>query len=443
MYRCQDRKTLDLFPRVEPFGGLLDPQNRWLQMAPLLPWDEYEREYLKLFQQGKGRPGKDVRIAVGSLIIKHIEGFRDEEVAEHLQENVYMQYFCGVQVYEPKGLLERSSLSRIRRRIGVERLQRFESYLVAELVKRKIVQAKGLLVDATVTPVDVTYPNDVGLLEKGRRYLVSVLKDLGPAVGQKYRTYCRVAREPYPSFSKKRRKTKREVRQALKSVLQHVRRNVGQVREVVRIAKSHGRVVGSEMQSKLKVIEEILAQQWELYRQKSHRIKGRIVSLCQPHIRPQVRGKSGADVEFGPKVSWGYVDGFCFADVFSFDAFNESEHLPDQIRLFQKRFGRLPEYVGADAIYGTRADRKFLKEQGIKAGLRPLGREPAEEQDRLPRRWRKKIANQRGILMEGIIGHGKRHLGLDLILARGKDMEQMWVQLSLMAMNLHTAMKRV
>ena len=38
-----------------PFVGKLSPNNRWVIMAELIPWDDFEEEYAKLFQQKKVR----------------------------------------------------------------------------------------------------------------------------------------------------------------------------------------------------------------------------------------------------------------------------------------------------------------------------------------------------------------------------------------------------
>ncbi len=51
-------------------GTKLSPDNRWVIMAELIPWDEFEEEYATLFDAEKGAPAKSFRMALGSLIIK-------------------------------------------------------------------------------------------------------------------------------------------------------------------------------------------------------------------------------------------------------------------------------------------------------------------------------------------------------------------------------------
>gem|GEM_PF-6371257 len=56
---------------------------------------------------------------------------------------------------------------------------------------------------------------------------------------------------------------------------------------------------------------------------RSHQIKDRIVSIRQPHVRPIVRGKVKARVEFGAKVSVTMVNGYAILERQSWDNFNE------------------------------------------------------------------------------------------------------------------------
>jgi hypothetical protein len=52
--------------------------------------------------------------------------------------------------------------------LGDKTFQEFEQTLIATLVEKKLIQPKGLQVDATVFESDITYPTDCGLLEKAR-----------------------------------------------------------------------------------------------------------------------------------------------------------------------------------------------------------------------------------------------------------------------------------
>ena len=51
-------------------GCKLSPDNRWVKMAQLIPWLEFESEYAENFPTEMGAPAKSFRMALGALIIK-------------------------------------------------------------------------------------------------------------------------------------------------------------------------------------------------------------------------------------------------------------------------------------------------------------------------------------------------------------------------------------
>ena len=109
-----------------------------------------------------------------------------------------------------------------------------------------------------------------------------------------------------------------------------------------------------------------------MYRSNTRRIDDRIVSISQPHVRPIKRGKAGRDTEFGAKLSLSVIGGFSFVDRLSWDNYNESLDLVEQIETFRRRFGFYPESVHADKIYRTRANRAYCKQHGIRLSGPPL-----------------------------------------------------------------------
>jgi len=71
------------------------------------------------------------------------------------------------------------------------------------------------------------------------------------------------------------------------------------------------------------VIHRLYEQQKQMFDTRTHSIEHRIVSIHQPHVRPIVRGKSQAKVEFGAKIHVSLVNGISFRDELSWEAFNE------------------------------------------------------------------------------------------------------------------------
>ncbi|MFT8710356.1 MAG: hypothetical protein ABF820_13095 [Sporolactobacillus sp.] len=61
-----------------------------------------------------------------------------------------------------------------------------------------------------------------------------------------------------------------------------------------------------------------------MYRNKTHRVDHRIVSLAQPYVRPIKRGKAKQNTEFGPNIDVLIQDGILEIERVDFNAFNES-----------------------------------------------------------------------------------------------------------------------
>ena len=435
MYRRKDRKTRPLFPELFPFSGKLDENNRWLRIADLIPWQELEEEYAKHFSD-VGRPGTDAQLVIGLLLLKHMTGLSDVGVVQDVLENPYMQAFCGYEKFVTVEMLDPSTLTRMRERLGLEFFKELERKTYKLLIDRKIIRAKGMLVDATVFPEKIKYPHDVGLLNDVREWLDRQIKKLGKMVGKKYRTYPRRSRKEYLNFSKKKTKTKKMINKAKKQMLQYVRRNIKHIKDAIEQIRVGGGKVKEHLREKLKVAEKIFHQQQEMYREKVNRVEERIVSFTRPYVRPIKRGKQGKKTEFGGKGALVHVGGYMFLDHFEHRAFAEEERLADHVAGYVSRFGKLPPYASMDAKYGTADNRDLTEKIGVRASFKRRGRRPktVDSQDR----WFKKKQRERNQI-EGGFGNGKEHYGLDRVKYSIKDGSEIWVRAGILAMNLKAA----
>ena len=68
-----------------------------------------------------------------------------------------------------------------------------------------------------------------------------------------------------------------------------------------------------------------------MYDERKKSCDQRIVSIHQPYVRPIKRGKARADTEFGPKISIAMVNGYADVTRLSWEAYNESGDLTEDI----------------------------------------------------------------------------------------------------------------
>ena len=103
MYRYSNGQ-ISLADFKQPVGMNLKESNRWVRKAQTIPWLEIEKRYAALFTNRKGNVAKPLRLALGACIIQAEYGYSDEETALQIQENPYLQYFCGYPGYDGEKL---------------------------------------------------------------------------------------------------------------------------------------------------------------------------------------------------------------------------------------------------------------------------------------------------------------------------------------------------
>jgi hypothetical protein len=443
MYREKDKSQMSFENFYLPFSGRLDKENRWIKLSQIIPWDEIETMYAGKFSSSQGAPAKPLRMALGALIIKERCGFTDEETVEQIKENPYLQYFIGREEYSSTAPFDASMMVHFRKRLDSETMKEINELIATGKTRTTTKQdddhddfgagtpKKGkLIVDASCMPSDIRYPNDVSLLDEARRKTEAILDELCRAKGiRKPRTYRHKARKDFIRFIHEKKPNGRKVRKAIGKQLRYIRRNLKNIGEM---SDFHD-VLNHRLSKDLLVIQELYRQQKEMYDAKKHRVESRIVSISQPHVRPIVRGKAGAPVEFGAKVAVSLVNGYTFIDHVSWENFNESQRLKRQVEDYYKRCGCLPESIHADKIYRNRDNRNYCKELGIRLSGPALGR-PAELTREEKRQMREDSSVRNSV--EGKFGQGKRRFGLSRIMAKLQETSESVIWINIIVMNL-------
>lgn len=482
MIRYAPASQLSLEEFKHPFDQELDPNNRWVILAGLIPWDDLANIYAGTLCSDAGRQSVDIRMVIAALIVKHRLGLSDRDTVQEIAENIYIQYFCGLTSFQTALPFDASLFVDIRKRIGAEAFDRFNDLVIARTEqlkpKRKrlmqeddnkevpctdpapksggvdteekdkeqptsrIAHKGKLKIDATVADQQIQYPTDLGLVNACREEserIIDLLYEKSP-LEVKPRTYRRQARQRYLGIAKKKRKSKSEIRKAIGQQLRYVRRNLKTIDKLLDMISQERFVLPYRDQHIFWVIQLIYQQQLSMYENKIHSCPDRIVNIYQPYVRPIVRGKDKAKVEFGSKISICECEGYSKVDHISWDAFNESKDLKMQVEKYLQTFGCYPELLLADAIYLNRENRTWLKEKGIRIVGKPLGRPAKQSLTPYQKRKQRKERNQRNHV-EAKIGQGKNGYGLSNIRARRQDTSESWISAIFFVMNLVNLLK--
>ena len=426
-YRSQNKNrqlTLDIF---QSSLDDLDKSNRWVVLGDTLPWAELEKVYnSKLHNKDKVTCNKPASMVIAAMIIKHKMSLSDEEIIRIIQENPYLQYMCGLSELTDQPIFDPSLFVTVRKRITDEEINEMTVRLLEEQRRRRAEAEqrkdkaddgnagakngngaskeenmidsvgddtfakefkdtkgrlhKGVLkMDATYVNAEVRYPVDVDIIHDGcnvvDRYIHSICKVLKI---RNRRTSYKDVRRAYLVLVKMKKKGGELVHRTKSYMLSCLNRELKQIVELFVSHTGSKTLLISHEQHTLNATFDMYAQQQEMLANGTHACANRIVSIFQPHIRPIVRGKAKAKVEFGTKIGVSIYNGYSFVDHHSWDAYIESSDLELHTRLFEQRFGCLPATILADKIYMNKANRNFLKVNEIKTYSKPLGRPPKE-----------------------------------------------------------------
>ena len=458
MYKFNRNQQMSFTDFNQPAGMQMDPENRWVKKAETIPWHEIEVKYAELFPSKTGMPAKPLQTALGSLMIQKKYDYADRELVEQLKENPYYQYFIGLPGYQYEAPFAPSLLVEFRKRLTDDILADINEMMIqfnlpeeksgndddsnsgsednsskSEETEETRTENKGtLILDATCAPQNISYPQDINLLNEARENLETIIDDICYVYhSHKPRTYRKNARKDYLNLAKCKKRTKKKIRTAIKQQLQYIRRDLGYIDTFL----CNGVTLAEKQTKRLAVIKELYEQQKYMYDNNTHTVKNRIVSISQPYIRPIVRGKAKAPVEFGAKLDMSIDEnGFARLERLSFDAYNEADVLITAIEGYRKRTGSYPERVLVDQIYRNRKNRAFCKSKGIRISGPALGR-PKKE----PTQEEKKTAytdNTDRIEVERGFSLAKRCCGLGLIKTKLDITTRCSIALSILVLNL-------
>ena len=284
----QSRGGRDLFR--ERLDAIIDLQHPLVRLAGLVPWPDFDAAYGR-FYKPLGRPAKPTRLMVGLHYLKHTFNLSDEETVVRWVENPYWQYFCGFEFFQHTVPIDPSLMTRWRKRIGPEDMERVLKATVAMALDSGTVKPTSLervTVDTTVQEKAIAHPTDSQLYLKALQSLVRQAKRAGVALRQSHTRLAKRAAAKAGRYAHARQ-TKRMARELkrLRTYLGRVYRDVGR------------KIAGDEAQQTrfaglMGLVERLLAQK--------PKDRNKLYALHAPEVACIAKGKAHKRYEFGSKV---------------------------------------------------------------------------------------------------------------------------------------------
>jgi len=285
-------------PQCELFGArlseLLNPEHPLYVLAERIDWPAFDAAIDACYAEELGRPGVNTRLMVGLLYLKHAYDESDESVVARWVENPYWQFFCGCQYLQHELPIDPSSLSRWRKRVGAERLEKLLEATIRTALAMKAVRPQEFAkvnIDTTVQEKAIAFPTDARLYHKMRAALVRRAKSVGIRLRQNYRFKGKklLARQGRYAAARQMKRAAKMTRQ-LKTILGRVVRDIER-----KAAKLPGRIADEPLRELVALAERLLAQE--------RTSKNKLYSVHAPEVECIAKGKAHKRYEFGCKAS--------------------------------------------------------------------------------------------------------------------------------------------
>ncbi|MGI9427967.1 MAG: IS5 family transposase [Bythopirellula sp.] len=285
-------------PQRELFGAelseLLNPKHPLYVLAIRIDWQQFDETIADCYAKELGRPGVNTRLMVGLMYLKHAFDESDESVVARWVENPYWQFFCGCEYMQHELPIDPSLMSKWRKRVGAERLEKLLEMTIHTALTMKAMkphEINQVNVDTTVQEKAIAFPTDARLYHKMRMTLVRRARQLGIVLRQSYRFTGKkvLFKQSRYAHARQMRRAARMTRK-LKTILWRV------VRDIERKAhRIKGQVDDEPLRELLALAHRLLAQE--------RNSKHKIYSVHAPEVECIAKGKAHKRYEFGCKAS--------------------------------------------------------------------------------------------------------------------------------------------
>jgi transposase, IS5 family len=273
---------------------IIDMRHPLVALAGKVDWAFVEKTFGEAYTDGPGQPPLPTRLMAGLVILKYTHDLSDEVLCERWVENPYYQFFCGEEFFQHKLVLDRSSLTRWRQRMGEEKIRALLQESLSIAVKTDAVKPSELsevIIDTTVQPKNVMFPTDARLLNRAREILVRLAKKHSVKLRQSYARVGKFALIKHQRYA--HAKQFKRANRALKTLRTYLGRVI---RDIARKIENDGWL-------KEVVFKGILLRAQRVRDQKQHQRGPKVYSLHAPEVECIGKGKAHRPYEFGVKVS--------------------------------------------------------------------------------------------------------------------------------------------
>jgi IS5 family transposase len=273
---------------------IIDMRHPLVALARKVDWAFLEKTFGEAYKDGPGQPPLPTRLMAGLTILKYTHDLSDEVLCERWVENPYYQFFCGEEFFQHELVLDRSSLTRWRQRMGEEKIKALLQESLSIAVKTDAVKPSELsevIIDTTVEPKNVMFPTDARLLNRAREILVRLARKHDVALRQSYARVGKFALIKHQRYA--HAKQFKRANRALKTLRTYLGR----------VIRDIARKIDGDVWLKEVIFGPILSRARRVRDQVQRQRGPKVYSLHAPEVECIGKGKAHRPYEFGVKVS--------------------------------------------------------------------------------------------------------------------------------------------
>lgn len=379
--------------------------------------------------KGQVRFQQQARLALRCNIARMLlnESFRD--FSAHLADSTLLQWFCQRQQIDQVRVPSKSALQRFATWFSEEEIRQLNARLLGKAADvatnpfalEQAVDLDAMWLDTTCVQANIHFPVDWVLLRDATRTLLKAIELIrqhglkhrmpSPAelMGQMNKQCMQMTHaRRRPKSRKERKRLLRAMKKGVNQVARHARR----YRDLLAQRWPETDWTQAQAEQVLGRIDGILEQLPAAKKQAHERIIGqrkvpnseKILSLYEPDVHVIVRGKAGAEVEFG--------NGLLVAEnpqglllhwqLFQEQPPSDGRLVASTVEAVQERFHTKVHLVGADRGFETQANVRYLETNLIFNGL--CARQPGKLRRRLLEEEVYEATQQRRAQTEARIG---------------------------------------
>lgn len=377
-----------------------------------LRMSEYEREgvayarkmgqaYKGLSAKGRANVQKHAVRALRCDVVRELTGESARGLSVRLADSELLQWFCRIDRVDVVRVPSKSTLDRYEKLVPERIVREVIDHLngvaasIAEdgqamLGLEKRLDIDALFLDTSCVKANIHYPVDWVLLRDATRTLIKAVAlirkhGLKNRMGEPSAFITEINRLSIEMTHTRRRpdskRARKQVLRLMKKLLKKIDRHARKHRDLLEDERERTDLTEAQARVIIKRIDGIREQLPAAIRQAHERIIGRrlvpneekILSLYEPDIHVLVRGKAGAEVEFGNTlllaeqrqgviVDWKLIKDQAPAD---------SRMVPACLDRFKAVFGRLPNAMAGDRGFDNQGNRKRLAKDKVYNAICP------------------------------------------------------------------------